>query len=57
MEKTEKYQRSIIKTLVFQAGNQTIQGTYIVDKRTQSVIEVSFEVLESIDISVHIKST
>lgn len=37
---TDKYQRSMVKTIVFQQGTTTIQGTYVLDQRTQSIVEL-----------------
>ena len=37
---TEKYQRSVLKTYVFKQENSTIQCSYIVDQRTNSVVEL-----------------
>ena len=37
---TEKYQRSVLKTYVFKQENSTIQCSYLVDQRTNSVVEL-----------------
>lgn len=48
METTEKYQRASIKTLVFSEGTQTVQGTYIIDQRTNSTIELHYNVVNTV---------
>lgn len=45
VETTEKYQRSSIKTIAFSQENRTIQGTYLVDQRTNSTVELSYTVV------------
>lgn len=48
MESTEKYQRASIKTVVFSEGTQTVQGTYIIDQRTNSTIELHYNVVNTV---------
>jgi hypothetical protein len=48
METTEKYQRASIKTLVFSEGAQTAQGTFIIDQRTNSTIELYYGVVDTV---------
>jgi hypothetical protein len=47
LETTEKYQRAAIKTIVFSQESKTIQGTYLVDQRSNTVIELSYNAIES----------
>jgi hypothetical protein len=39
---SEKYQRSSIKTLVYEHNKEVVQGTYIMDQRTNTIIEVHY---------------
>lgn len=48
MESTEKYQRASIKTVVFSEGTKTVQGTYIIDQRTNSTIELHYNVVNTV---------
>jgi hypothetical protein len=42
---TEKYQRSVIKTFVFTSENKTIQTSHLIDQRSQSIVELSYNVI------------
>jgi hypothetical protein len=45
VETTEKYQRASIKTIAFSQENKTIQGTYLIDQRTNTTIELGYHVI------------
>lgn len=42
---TEKYQRSVVRTLVFKQENSTIQASFLLDQRSQSIAELSYNVV------------
>ena len=48
VEKTEKYQRAVVKTVVFQSTEKTVQVTYLLDQRTKGIVELEYEVLTGI---------
>jgi hypothetical protein len=48
IEKTEKYQRALVKTVVFQTTEKTVQVTYLLDQRTKGIVELEYEVLPGI---------
>lgn len=45
VEQTETYQRSVIKTVILKEKTKTIQATYVINQRTQTVTELSYEEL------------
>lgn len=45
VDQTEKYQRSVIKTVILQEETKTIQATFVINQRTQTVTELSYEEL------------
>lgn len=45
VERTEKYQRSVVKTVVFRKETKTIQSTYVLDQRTHGIVEIDYQVL------------
>lgn len=47
IETTEKYQRAAIKTIVFSQESKTIQTTCLVDQRSNTIIELQYNTLES----------
>jgi hypothetical protein len=51
IENTEKYQRASIKTISFSQEGKTIQGTYLIDQRSNTTVELSYTVTESETIS------
>jgi hypothetical protein len=44
IENTEKYQRATIKTISFSQEEKTIQGTYLIDQRSNTTVELSYTV-------------
>lgn len=40
VEKTEKYQRAVVKTIVFQTETKNVQVTYLLDQRTKGIVEL-----------------
>lgn len=45
VEKTEKYQRSVVKTVVLKEETKMIQATYVLDQRTQGIVELEYQEL------------
>jgi hypothetical protein len=44
VENTEKYQRASIKTISFTQDNVTIQGSYLIDQRSNTTVELGYTV-------------
>lgn len=42
IELTEKYQRASIKTISFSQEGRTVQGTYLIDQRSNTTVELSY---------------
>jgi hypothetical protein len=42
IEQTENYQRSMVKTIILKEETRTIQATYVLDQRTQGIVELSY---------------
>lgn len=47
IENTEKYQRASIKTISFSQEGKTVQGTYLIDQRSNTTIELSYTVTKT----------
>ncbi len=47
IENTEKYQRATIKTISFSQEETTIQGTYLIDQRSNTTIELTYSVTKT----------
>ena len=45
VDKTDKFQRSVVKTVVFKKEKNTVQGTFVLDQRTKNVVELDYQVL------------
>jgi hypothetical protein len=44
IENTERYQRASIKTISFSQDGKTIQGSYLIDQRSNTTVELSYTV-------------
>lgn len=45
IEKTGRYQRAMVKTIVFQTTEKIIQVTYLIDQRTKGIVELEYDIL------------
>ena len=49
---TDKFQRSIVKTVVFTKETTTIQATYVLDQRTRGIVEIDYQTLSYVPSAV-----